>query len=245
MKKHYIILGIALFGGIFALVVYFIQGKDRVDEPGNDLNESTLTLRIENMGKEAFSKEGYQALVNEVEGLKSAEVINSDQAILYRQNLLINLQSSLALTFDQARINCYENNLIAAHQAADSIHNKIQKLTSALIDHNNYNIAMGYQGRLNTFLSGWYDDQKAKAIKNSFTSFISGKPFAQCDKIQTLRQTIDKELKNLESFNNNYNYYIKENANPNKDMYNEEDYPSSYNALRRYKAYWNHFNSIP
>ena len=239
------ILGIALFGGIFALVVYFLQGKDPQDSSGGQLNESTLTVRIENMGKEAFSKEVYQALVNEVEGLKSAQEINSEQAMLFRQDLLINLQSSLAFTFEQARLNCYENDLKAAHQAADSIHYKINKLIAELTQHKNYKIALGFQGRLNSFLSGWYDDQKAQAIKNNFTSFISGKPFAQCGKIQTLGQTIDKELKDLESFNNNYNYYIKDSGNPDKDMYNEEDYPSRYKALRHYKAYWNHFNSIP
>ena len=239
------ILGIALFGGIFALVVYFLQGKGPQVWSGGQLNESTLTVRIENMGKEAFSNKDYQALVNEVEGLKSAQEINSEQAMLFRQNLLNNLQSSLAITFEQARLNCYGNDLKVAHQVADSIHYKIDKLTDELTHHKNYKIALGYQGRLNSFLSGWYDDQKAQVVKNNFTSFISGKPFAQCGKIQTLRQTIDKELKDLESFNNNYNYYIKDSGNPDKDMYNEEDYPSRYNALRHYKAYWNHFNSIP
>ncbi len=233
------ILGIALFGGIFALVVYFLQGKGPEGMSDSNQNESTLTVRIENMGKEAFLKEVYQALLNEVEGLKSAQEINSDQAMLYRQDLLINLQSSLAFTFKQARLNCYENDLQAAHQAADSIHYKINKLTAELTHHKNYKIALGYQGRLNSFLSGWYDDQKAQAVKNNFNSFISGKPFAQCGEIQVLNSRIDAELRKFKQFVLDFNN--RKQNNKLKDWFDEDLYPENVLELKHYNAYYQEF----
>jgi hypothetical protein len=239
MKKHYMILGIAVFGGVFALVVYMLQGKGSEFGHKGNPNESTLTVRIENMGKEAFSKKDYQALVNEVEGLKSAQEINAEQAMLYRQNLLINLQSSLAITFEQARLNCYGNDLRVAHQAADSIHYKIDKLTDELKHHKNYNIALGYQGRLNSFLSGGYDDQKAQAIKKNFTSFISGKPFAQCGEIQVLKSRIDAELRKFKQFVLDFNN--RKQNNKLKDWFDEDLYPENVLELKHYNAYYQEF----
>jgi len=233
------ILGIAVFGGVFALVVYMVQGKGSELGDKRNPNESTLTVRIENMGKEAFSKEDYQALVNEVEGLKSAQEINAEQAMLYRQNLLINLQSSLAITFKQARLNCYGNDLRVAHQAADSIHYKIDKLTDELKHHKNYNIALGYQGRLNSFLSGGYDDQKAQAIKNNFTSFISGKPFAQCGEIQVLKSRIDGEIRKFKQFVLDFNN--RKQNNKLKDWFDEDLYPENVLELKHYNAYYQEF----
>jgi hypothetical protein len=251
MKKHWIIIGIVLLGVVFALMV-LLNRQEPTQSKEVSLDASTLSHRIEALGKENYSKVRYYSLLNEINGLLSAAEIGFDLANSYKKTIEYERENSLNLSFNELRNSCYSGDASELLQASKEIKAAGFEIGTALASeistYQHYQTALSYEGQLSALLANRFDEQKASALINGYSAHIRGKTFSECPKIRALEAKLSEEVNQFRSFYIDYQYKITKKLDkkliPELGWYDIELHPDNYRKLKRYKFYSNEIENL-
>ena len=242
MKKHSVIIGIVALSALF-FIPALIKNSPESKESSKPKGTTTLNERMEKMGRSLWNEEDYDALMNEIIGLASDQQISVSELNSYRNTLNINLQKSLVLSYKKSlNESCYAAGLTKVKQVSNKIANPIPELSIQKQQYKKFQIALNYKAKLMALLAKQYNASEANNLKQNFYNAITNHPFYNCNIIQELKNKIEKELKDFESFDIDYGIVIKNQQNfVYYEIYFREE---NYNKLQKYAYYKNEYETL-
>jgi hypothetical protein len=238
MKKHKFILIVIGLGVIFLLAAMYYNGGSGIE--GESVRESKdgLDARIEASGKKAYVADTFKNIEWAI--LNTATDAEHESSL--KQAMAIAKQNALAIRInDWFNQNCPDGSNAEAITESGKFASPNSDLAGALKQYRDYQYALSFSGKLNSFLAKEYNAAGHSSLFASFSAALSGQKFRNCPALSGKLEQMNEELNEFKDFADTWNGGIQSAAGrkllfdriaTDRDGYNTQLLNYSYYAAK-------------
>jgi hypothetical protein len=218
MKKHLIFLVVfGIAAAVIAGLMLYCPDCNSTPPPTNPPEADVLSDSINALEGRPYNQASVDYIQTKLQAQRNLGKIDQRKYAAMINSLEISTQTSLCNSINAwAKDHCTSTNIGSVVQIAQSYAEKNENLRQALVVYSRYQNALSFSGRLQRFLSGYYNPLEADRLRSDFQGVIRGFVWRNCPKITRIEGNIKQEIKDFENFHGIYKFKVGDpNADPN------------------------------
>ena len=220
----------------------YYDGGSYISGESTKESKDGLDARIEASGKKAYVADSF----NNIEWAIINTATDAEHESSLKQSFAIAKQHALAIRINEwFNQNCPDGSIVEAFNESKKITNPNNDLASALKQYRDYQYALSFSAKLNSFLTKEYNAAEHINLYESFEAALNGQKFKNCPELNGKLEQMNTELEDFKDFAETWNggvindktkLILKDRIDTDKDGY--------YSKMIRYSYYASKYNEI-